>query len=82
MNALDTQVGGGHYKDQGIQPFELTYANFGYKGVAASVYTKVNKYLTRNKDDHLKNLRKAEHCIQIQIELYQRHLYEEARSKL
>ena len=27
MSALDTQVGGGHYKDKGIQPVEYIFAN-------------------------------------------------------
>ena len=72
MSALDTQVGGGHYKDQGLQPFEITYANFGYAGIRAAVYTKVNKYLTRNKDDHEENLRKARHCIDVQLEFLER----------
>lgn len=71
-NPLDEQVGGTHYKDQGIQPFEITYANFGYEGIRASVYTKVNKYLTRTKGDHKENLEKAIHCLQIQLELLDR----------
>jgi hypothetical protein len=71
-NPLDKQVGGNHYKDQGLQPFEITYANFGYEGIRASVYTKVNKYLTRAKGDHKENLEKAIHCLQIQLELLDR----------
>jgi len=68
--ALDSQVAGDHYKNQGIQPFEITFANFGYKGVRAAVYTKVNKYLTREKGKHRDNLEKAIHCLQIQLELH------------
>ena len=70
MNALDTQEGGDHYKTLGIQPVEITHANFGYEGVRAACYTKVNKYLTRNKGDHELNLKKAIHCLQLQLELY------------
>jgi len=68
--ALDTQVAGDHYKNQGLQPFEITFANFGYIGVQAAVYTKVNKYLTREKGIHRENLEKAIHCLQIQLELH------------
>lgn len=66
--ALKTQVGGNHYKAQGLQPFEITYANFGYKGIRAAVYTKVNKYLTRDKGEHVENIQKAIHCLQIQLD--------------
>jgi len=68
--ALDTQVAGDHYKNQGIQPFEVTFANFGYQGVRAAAYTKVLKYLTREKGIHRENVEKAIHCLQIQLELH------------
>jgi len=67
-NALDSQVGGDHYKHTTLQPFEITFANFGYVGVAASAYTKVNKYLIRDKGDHKENIEKAIHVLQIQLE--------------
>lgn len=70
-SALSTQVSGGHYKDLGIQPFKLTYANFGYEGLRASVYTKVNKYLARDKgnfEKHIDDVEKAIHTLQIQLE--------------
>tara|TARA_B110000967_G_C18775720_1_gene505465 strand:- start:79 stop:360 length:282 start_codon:yes stop_codon:yes gene_type:complete len=63
--ATTKQVGGDHYKDQGIQPLELTYLNFGYAGVKASLYTKVNKYLTRNKANEGEDIRKAIHCLEM-----------------
>ena len=59
------QVGGTHYEDQGIQPLEITYRNFGYAGVKATVYTKVNKYLTRNKGNELEDIHKAIHCLEM-----------------
>ena len=65
---FDRQVGGNHYTDLKIQPLELTYANFGYSGLKASIYTKVNKYMTRNKDDEVQQLKKAAHCLHILIE--------------
>ena len=68
QSALESQVGGDHYKNQGIQPFEITYKNFGYEGLQAAVYTKVNKYLTRDKGDHRENVEKAIHCLQIQLD--------------
>lgn len=71
-STMDTQVGGSHYTDQGIQPLEVTYENFGYYGVRAALYTKVNKYLSRNKGNHLQDLEKAKHCIELQIEFAKR----------
>lgn len=69
MSALDIQVGGDHYKTMGVQPFEATYANFGYEGLRAAVYTKVLKYLGRKKgDSHVQDIEKAIHCLQIQLE--------------
>jgi len=67
-SGLDRQVGGDHYKNQGVEPLELTYLNFGYEGLRASVYTKVNKYMTRDKGQHIENLEKAVHCLEILIE--------------
>jgi len=70
--ATEAQVGGTHYKDQGLQPFEITFKNFGYDGVRHSCYTKVNKYLTREKNQHRENIEKAIHCLQIQLEYLDR----------
>lgn len=66
--ALTQQVGGDHYKTMGIQPLEATYANFGYAGLKAAVYTKVLKYMGRIKDDEVEQLKKARHCLDILIE--------------
>ena len=71
-SATNTQVGGDHYTKQGIQPLESTFANFGYSGVQASIYTKVNKYLTREKGTHRQDLTKAIHVLQMQVEFYDR----------
>ena len=70
--ATDKQVGGTHYKEQGLEPIEVTYENFGYYGVRSALYTKVNKYLTRNKGNHIEDLEKAKHCIELQIEFAKR----------
>lgn len=66
--ASETMIGGTHYTSMGIQPFEFTYANYGYMGLKAAVHTKVNKYLGRVKDNEIEQLKKARHCIDILIE--------------
>ncbi|CAM0030543.1 hypothetical protein VPHD530_0039 [Vibrio phage D530] len=68
LKASEKQVGGTHYTDMGIQPFEFTYANYGYIGLKAAVHTKVNKYLGRVKDNEVEQLKKARHCLDILIE--------------
>ena len=68
VSALQSQIGGSHYKNQGVQPLEATYANFGYSGLRAAVYTKVNKYLTREKGTHRQDITKAIHVLQMQLE--------------
>ena len=70
--ASSTQVGGDHYTKQGIQPLESTFSNFGYTGIQAAIYTKVNKYLTRDKGTHRQDLTKAIHVLQMQLEYYDR----------
>ena len=82
MSALKEQVAGNHYKKLGIQPVEITFANFGYDGIRTAIYTKVNKYLLREKGElkeglkrgtHRENLKKAIHCIEMQIEFLDKH---------
>jgi len=69
--AIDTQVGGGHYLD-GIQPLENTFATFGYQGVRAAIFTKVDKYQKREKGTHRQDIEKAIHCLQMQLEFLDR----------
>ena len=63
--AVDKQVGGGHYKDCGIQPIEYIHANnlnF-FEGSAV-------KYITRwRQKGGVQDLRKAIHFLELQIEL-------------
>ena len=67
-NPLTSQVAGDHYKKQGNdQPIELCFRRYGYNGVMASLHVKVDKYLTRDKDDKVQNLKKARHCIDMMI---------------
>ena len=63
-NALNTQVDGDHYKKQKIQPLELAYL-IG----ATPCFTKLAKYITRDKGDKLINLDKAIHCVSIEAEI-------------
>lgn len=58
QSALDIQIDGSHYKDQVLQPIELTYI-LG----ASPVFCKAAKYLSREKGDKKVNLKKAKHCI-------------------
>lgn len=63
--ALHTQVGGSHYKDMKIQPVEFIHANgIGYfEGCAI-------KYLSRwRKKNGIEDLKKAQHFIQLLIDL-------------
>lgn len=62
-SALDTQVGGAHYKGMAIQPIEFSMAN----GLNACQHSIV-KYVVRKKGDRekrLEDLDKAAHFIAI-----------------
>jgi len=72
MKALDIQVGGDHYTSMKLQPLEKTYLQYGYEGVKHSLYTKVDKYLTRDKGTDRVDIEKAIHCLQLQLEFYDR----------
>lgn len=65
---LDRQEGGGHYKDQPIQPVEYIHANgIGY------FEGNVIKYVSRwRKKNGLEDLKKAKHYIELLIELEQK----------
>jgi len=71
-SALKTQVAGDHYTNMKQQPLEKTYIQYGYEGVKHSIYTKVDKYLTRDKGTDRVDLEKAIHCLQLQLEFYDR----------
>jgi hypothetical protein len=63
-SALETQVGGSHYKDMPIQPMEYSMAN----GLDACQHTIV-KYVTRFREKGgLQDLEKARHVIDMLIE--------------
>jgi hypothetical protein len=62
--ALDTQVGGGHYKDMAIQPMEYSMKN----GLDACQHTAI-KYISRFRDKGgIEDLRKAKHVIDMLIQ--------------
>lgn len=66
-NALDTQVGGDHYRKLAIQPMEYSMRNH-----LDACQHSVIKYITRFRDKGgIEDLRKAKHVIDllIQIEL-------------
>lgn len=64
MSALDTQVGGNHYKNLKIQPMEYSMAN----KLDACQHTAI-KYITRFRDKGgIADLEKAKHCIDMLIE--------------
>lgn len=64
-NALNTQVGGDHYKKLKIQPVEYIYANnIGY------MEGNIIKYVTRWRDKNgIADLLKARHYIDLLLEL-------------
>lgn len=65
QRALDTQVGGAHYKKYKIQPIEYAHAN-----KMGPCEFNVLKYITRHKDKNgLEDLKKARHMIDVLIAL-------------
>lgn len=68
MSALDTQVGGNHYKNMGIQPVEFMLANkIGY--VEGAVIKYVCRYMNKN---GVEDLKKARHFLDILIEHHEK----------
>jgi hypothetical protein len=65
MSALDTQVGGSHYKDFKIQPIEFTHQNN-----LNFCQGNVIKYITRYKfKNGIEDLKKIKHYVDLLIEL-------------
>ena len=65
MSALDTQVGGSHYKNMTIQPVEfIERNNLGF------CVGNIIKYVCRYKDKNgIEDLKKARHYIDLLIEI-------------
>ena len=63
--ALDTQVGGGHYKDFKIQPIEFAHANN-----LTFIQGCVVKYICRYKNKNgIEDLKKIKHFVDLLIQL-------------
>lgn len=69
VKCFQVQSGGTHYTDMELQPLEATYLRYGLEGLKAAIHTKVDKYISRKKDDAVGQLKKAEHCLQVLIEV-------------
>lgn len=69
VKCFQVQSGGSHYTDMELQPLEATYLRYGLEGLKAAIHTKVDKYISRKKDDVVGQLKKAEHCLQVLIEV-------------
>lgn len=68
MSALDTQIGGDHYKALPIQPMEFSMAN----GLDACQHT-IIKYVTRfRQKGGIMDLEKARHVLDMLIEFEQK----------
>lgn len=63
-SGLGFQVSGSHYTNMKIQPVELAY-----RLGATPCFTKLAKYLTRDKGDKSVNLQKARHCVTLEMDL-------------
>ena len=73
-SAFNNQVGGDHYKKMGIQPLELVLLNRGYVAFSGACYTKIVKYMDRNKDNEVEQLKKAHHVLAMWIEQAEKEL--------
>ena len=64
MEALKTQIGGNHYKSMKIQPIELiSKLNLNY------FQGNIVKYISRDKENKIEDLKKAKHYCELAIEL-------------
>jgi hypothetical protein len=64
MSALETQIGGSHYRDMVIQPVEYILAN-GIGFVEGSIIKYVSRYKAKG---GVEDLRKARHFLDLLIE--------------
>lgn len=66
---FNDQVAGKHYLDMQLQPLEAAYLRYGLQGLKACIHTKIDKYLGRTKDDPVEQYMKAQHCLNIFVEM-------------
>ncbi len=64
-----TQEDGSHYTDMQLQPLQACYLRYGLEGLRAAIHTKVDKYISRKKNDDIIQLKKANHCLSILVEI-------------
>ena len=65
----EQQVGGSHYKDRELTPWQIIDADFTKEGACGFYRGNALKYLLRNKgEDRLEDLKKAQHYITKLIE--------------
>ena len=64
-----TQEDGSHYTDMQLQPLQACYLRYGLEGLRAAIHTKVDKYISRKKNDDIVQLKKANHCLSILVEI-------------
>lgn len=73
MSARDDQIGGGHYKDMAIQPFEFITRNGLTYGEGCVI-----KYVCRwKKKNGLEDLKKARHYLDLIIETEEKRIADE-----
>lgn len=69
MSALDTQVGGNHYKDFAIQPIEFIHANN-----IPFIEGNIIKYIVRWRSKNgIEDLRKVQHYVNLLIDLEEKN---------
>ena len=66
---FDKQVGGDHYKGTKHQPLQVCLDRHGYQAFRGACLCKIDKYLARSKDDRLEDYRKAQHVLNLLIEV-------------
>ena len=63
----DTQIGGTHYLDMSVQPFDAMERFRGKQALIDSLCCKIHKYFGRNK--HADDVEKGYHCLAKLIEV-------------
>ena len=70
VGAIAVQVGGDHYKKLGsAEPWKIVDATFTQEAAAGFYRGNVIKYILRNKQNHVEDLKKARHYLDKLIEV-------------
>lgn len=69
LTAHDTQVGGGHYKDMKIQPYEYIMAN-NIPYLEANVIKYVSRHRKKGREQ---DIRKAIHNLELLLDKYEQY---------